>query len=165
MNLSGQNLEVTGPKGNLSYTLLPGIKAKVEQSVIEISKDERNPMAQKLWGLSRTLVSNMVVGVTEGFEKRLEVNGVGFRVAVNGTALTLNLGFSHPVVFQLPEGVGARVERNVIVISGYNKQQVGEVAATLRSLKKPEPYKGKGIKYETETIRRKAGKTAAKGAK
>ena len=111
----------------------------------------------------RTLVNNMVIGVSTGFTKQLEINGVGFRANASRQTVTLNLGFSHPVVFELPEGVTATVERNVLTIAGADKQQVGQVAADLRSLKKPEPYKGKGIKYIDERIRRKAGKTAAKG--
>ncbi len=111
----------------------------------------------------RTLIDNMVVGVSTGFTRALEINGVGFRASVAGNVINLSLGFSHPVVFTLPAGVEAKIEKNVITLSGFDKQAVGQVAANLRALKKPEPYKGKGIKYVEETIRRKAGKTATKG--
>jgi large subunit ribosomal protein L6 len=105
----------------------------------------------------------MVTGVSRGFERQLEINGVGFRAAVSGSTITLSLGFSHPVIFELPRGVEAKIEKNLITLNGFDKQLVGQVAANLRALKKPEPYKGKGIKYVEEHIRRKAGKTATKG--
>jgi large subunit ribosomal protein L6 len=130
---------------------------------LTLSREIETPETQRSFGLMRTLINNNVVGVSEGFERQLEINGVGFRAAVAGNVITLALGFSHPVVFTLPEGVDATIEKNIITLKGFDKQLVGQVAANLRSLKKPEPYKGKGIKYVEEHIRRKAGKTAAKG--
>lgn len=115
-----------------------------------------------LWGLWRSLIKNMVIGVTIGYQKKLEINGIGFKAAVSGNKLTLNVGFSHPVIYELPAGVTAKIEANTIILSGFDKQLVGEVAAQIRKIKKPEPYKGKGIKYSDEVIRRKAGKTAVK---
>jgi large subunit ribosomal protein L6 len=117
-----------------------------------------NKSEAALWGLARSLVNNAVVGVTDGFSKSLEINGVGFKVALQGKSLILNVGFSHPVEYKLPEGITAEVDKNKITVSGIDKQQVGQVAAEIRKIKKPEPYKGKGIKYSDEVIRRKAGK-------
>lgn len=150
---------VKGPKGELSQPQLPGITVKVEGDTTTVTRasDERE---HRSWhGLMRTLISNMVVGVTNGFEKKLEVNGVGFRVSLAGTSLKMSLGFSHEVEYKLPEGIQAKVEQNIITISGINKQQVGQVAAEIRALKKPEPYKGKGIAYVGERILRKSGKS------
>ncbi len=159
----GSNLSVTGPKGTLENRLMPGLKLDQDADIITISKQVENSETQASFGLMRTLVDNMVQGVSQGFERKLEINGVGYRAAVSGTVITLNLGFSHPVVFNLPAGINAKVEKNVLTVSGHDKQLVGQVAANLRALKKPEPYKGKGIKYVEERIRRKAGKTATKG--
>ncbi len=152
-----------GPKGQQELRLMPGIGAKQENGVLTIERTATTPETQKAYGLMRTLIHNMVVGVSTGFTRQLEINGVGFRASVAGQTITLGLGFSHPVIFELPEGISATVERNLITVAGADKQQVGQVAADLRALKKPEPYKGKGIKYTDEHIRRKAGKTAAKG--
>ncbi len=158
-----RKLSVAGPKGTLEMVLLPGLELEEEGSTLTIVKVDENPQTQKTFGLCRTLLNNLVVGVSQGYERQLEINGVGFRAAVAGNTITLSLGFSHPVVFPLPQGVDAKVERNVITVSGHDKQLVGQVAANLRALKKPEPYKGKGIKYSEEQIKRKAGKTATKG--
>lgn len=163
MAIDGRQITVQGPKGQLAATLLPGLKLEQDNGVAQLSKIEETPETQKLFGLMRTLIDNMVVGVSKGFERQLEINGVGFRAAVAGNAINLSLGFSHPVVFALPQGIEAKIDKNIITISGYDKQMVGQVAANLRALKKPEPYKGKGIKYVEEHIRRKAGKTATKG--
>ncbi len=157
------SVNVSGPKGSHSTVLLPGLSIKQDGDQLIVSKDVESPETQASYGLMRTLVNNLVVGASQGYERQLEINGVGFRAAVAGSNVTLNLGFSHPVVFELPDGISAKVERNVITISGHNKQLVGQVAANIRALKKPEPYKGKGIKYIEERIRRKAGKTATKG--
>lgn len=154
---------VAGPKGTLVQVMLPGIQQTQEGDTITVSKAVENPITQSSYGLMRTLINNMVVGVSQGFERKLEINGVGYRAAVGGNVITLNLGFSHPVVFNLPKGIDAKVEKNILTVSGFDKQLVGQVAANLRALKKPEPYKGKGIKYIEERIRRKAGKTATKG--
>lgn len=163
VELSGQQVHVTGPKGTLELTVLPGIHIEQASSVLTVSKAVETPETGRSFGLMRTLVDNMVIGVSTGFTRVLEINGVGFRAAVAGNTINLSLGFSHPVVFTLPPGVEAKIEKNVITLSGFDKQLVGQVAANLRALKKPEPYKGKGIKYVEETIRRKAGKTATKG--
>lgn len=154
---------VVGPKGTLTQMLMPGLKLEQREAELALSLTEETPETQKSYGLMRTLVANMVIGVSAGFERRLEINGVGFRASVSGNVITLALGFSHPVIFTLPVGVTAAVEKNVIIITGFDKQLVGQVSANLRSLKKPEPYKGKGIKYVEERIKRKAGKTATKG--
>ena len=156
-------VKVSGTKGALETALLPGIKLEQADNQISFSRQDETPETQKTYGLMRTLVANMVHGVAQGYEKALEINGVGFRASVSGQTVNLNLGFSHPVSFPLPAGIQAKVERNVITVSGHDKQLVGQVAANLRALKKPEPYKGKGIKYIDERIRRKAGKTATKG--
>jgi large subunit ribosomal protein L6 len=163
VELDAQAVKVTGPKGSLELTIMPGIKIEQDNGTLSLSKVVETPETGRSFGLMRTLVDNMVVGVSTGFTRALEINGVGFRAAVAGNVITLSLGFSHPVVFTLPQGVEAKIEKNVITLSGFDKQLVGQVAANLRALKKPEPYKGKGIKYVEETIRRKAGKTATKG--
>jgi large subunit ribosomal protein L6 len=156
-------VRVSGPKGTLSQVLMPGLKLTQGENELTLTQLEVTPQTQKSYGLMRTLIANMVIGVSAGFERRLEINGVGFRAAVSGNVITLSLGFSHPVNFNLPDGVTAVMDKNQIVISGFDKQLVGQVAADLRTLKKPEPYKGKGIKYIEERIKRKAGKTATKG--
>ena len=156
-------ITVTGPKGQLMQVLMPGLKLEQRDNELAMTQTVETPETQKSYGLMRTLVANMVIGVSDGYERRLEINGVGFRAALAGNVITLSLGFSHPVIFTLPEGVTAKIEKNVIIITGFDKQLVGQVAANLRSLKKPEPYKGKGIKYVEERIKRKAGKTATKG--
>ena len=160
---TGAVVSVTGPKGTLSQVLMPGLKLVQGENELTLTQTEVTPETQKSYGLMRTLIANMVIGVSAGFERRLEINGVGFRAAVSGNVITLSLGFSHPVIFTLPDGVTAVMEKNQIVINGFDKQLVGQVAANLRTLKKPEPYKGKGIKYIEEHIKRKAGKTATKG--
>lgn len=155
---------VKGSKGELKQKLHELVSVELGDKEIKVSvKNPNNKEEKAFWGLYWSLITNLVKGVEEGFEKKLEVNGVGFRVAVSGRKLTLNVGFSHPVEFELPEGVDAGVEGNVITISGIDKQMVGETAARIRKVRKPEPYKGKGIKYVDEVIIRKVGKTAAKG--
>jgi large subunit ribosomal protein L6 len=160
---NGTTVTVTGPKGTLTQVLMPGLKLEQRDNELALSQTEVTPETQKSYGLMRTLIANMVIGVSAGFERRLEINGVGFRAAISGNVITLSLGFSHPVIYNLPNGVTSVMEKNQIVITGFDKQLVGQVAANLRSLKKPEPYKGKGIKYIEERIKRKAGKTATKG--
>ncbi len=152
-------ITVAGSKGTLKQFTMPGITVKQEDNQIVVSRvDDEGPNRAK-HGLMRTLISNMVVGVTEGFSKKLELNGVGYRVALQGADLKFNIGFSHEVIYKMPAGTTATVEQNKITISGISKQQVGQVAAEIRALKKPEPYKGKGIKYEDERILRKSGKS------
>ncbi len=155
---------VKGSKGELKQELNGLVKVEVLEKEIKVSiKNEKVKKERAFWGLYRSLINNMVQGVEKGFEKKLEVNGVGYRITLVGKKLTLNVGYSHPVDFELPEGITGAVEGNVITISGIDKQLVGEVAAKIRKIKKPEPYKGKGIKYIDEVIRRKEGKTAGKG--
>ncbi len=154
-----QNIVVSGPKGNLSQVQLEGITVKTEGDRVIVTRVNDEPKNRAKHGLMRSLINNMVVGVSQGFDKKLEVNGVGYRVAMAGNGLKLNLGFSHDVNFALPSGINASVEQNIITISGIDKQQVGQVAADIRKLRKPEPYKGKGIKYVDERILRKSGKS------
>jgi large subunit ribosomal protein L6 len=165
VKLDNNVLTVKGPKGQLTQELHPVVSVKIEENLVTVEVKNNTDTKQKaLWGLFRSLVNNMVLGVTEGFEKKLEINGVGYKAALSGRKVILNVGYSHPVEFELPEGIECKVEKNEIHISGINKQVVGEVAANIRKVRKPEPYKGKGIKYSDEIIRRKVGKAAAKAA-
>lgn len=150
---------VKGPKGELSTALLDGITIEQNETKLELKRATEAREHRARHGLLRTLTANMVSGVTEGFKKKLEIQGVGYRVAMQGADLKLNLGFSHDVIYKLPAGIQAVIEQNTITISGIDKQQVGQVAAEIRSLKKPEPYKGKGIRYEGERVLRKSGKS------
>jgi len=164
VKVSTEEISITGPKGSLRQALLPQISANLENGELKVLiKDEADREQRALWGLFRSLISNMVQGVTGGFTKQLEINGIGFKAAVSGQNLVLNVGYSHPVNYAIPADVSISVEKNVINVSGIDKQRVGQVAAEIRAIKKPEPYKGKGIKYLGEVIRRKAGK-AVKGA-
>lgn len=163
ITITPELLTAKGTKGELQVVILPGLEVKQDGDTLTVSQKVVNADTTTTFGLVRTLIDNAVIGVSKGFTRQLEINGVGFRASVSGSKITLGLGFSHPVEFHLPAGVEAKVERNVITLTGYDKQVVGQVAANLRALKKPEPYKGKGIKYVEERIRRKAGKTAAKG--
>lgn len=152
-------ITVTGPKGELKQFTVPGISVKQEGEEILVTRANDEPQNRAKHGLMRSLINNMVVGVSQGYNKKLEINGVGYRVAMQGANLKFNLGFSHDVIYTVPAGVTAAVEQNVITVSGISKQQVGQVAAEIRALKKPEPYKGKGIKYVGERIIRKSGKS------
>ncbi len=155
----GGVFEISGPKGKLNQKVIEPVVVEIQENQVLVTVPKPEEKKQKaLWGLYRSLFQNMVIGVTTGFEKKLEVNGVGFKVALAGKTLTLNLGFSHPIVVEVPADLEAEVEKNVITIKGVDKQRVGEFAANIRKLKKPEPYKGKGIKYLDEVILRKAGK-------
>lgn len=157
--MKGETLTVTGPKGALSLQVHPKVSVAVSESEITVTVQKQdNKKERAMWGLFRALIQNLVEGVTKGFEKKLEVNGVGFKVATQGTKLVMSLGFSHPVEMEIPKDVAVTVDKNVITIQGADKQLVGQFAAEVRELKKPEPYKGKGIKYIDEVIRRKAGK-------
>ena len=153
---------VKGPKGTLERVLPTEMTIKVEDGHVVVTRPNDLKKMKSLHGLTRTLVSNMVTGVHTGFTKVLEVNGVGYRCAKSGKKLTLNLGYSHPVEMEDPEGVEAVVEGNKITVKGIDKEKVGQYAAEIRDKRRPEPYKGKGIKYETEVIRRKVGKTGKK---
>lgn len=152
-------ITVVGSKGTLTVPHLSDVTVKVEDGVATVTRKDDERIAKAQHGLQRALLNNAVEGVTKGFEKKLEVNGVGFRVATANNVLDMSLGFSHPVQYKAPEGVSVTNEKMTIIVSGIDKQQVGQVAAEIRSLKKPEPYKGKGIKYADEQILRKAGKT------
>ena len=154
-----ETITVAGSKGTLSQFTMPGITVTNEDGVVTVTRANDEPKIRAKHGLMRALLNNMVVGVSTGFSKKLEINGVGFRVALQGSDLKLNLGFSHDVIYKLPQGVTATVEQNKITITGIDKQQIGQVAAEIRALKKPEPYKGKGIKYSGERIIRKSGKS------
>jgi large subunit ribosomal protein L6 len=159
-----RRLEVKGPKGELSRVLNADVDLSVKDDIIEVIASGKVKQSGALQGLTRTLVSNMIMGVTQGFERALDVTGVGYRVEVKSDVLTMSLGFSHPVVYKLPKGVSASVEKNRIVLSGIDKELLGSTAATIRKFRGPEPYKGKGIKYAEEQIKRKVGKTAGKAA-
>lgn len=152
-------VSVESSKGKLSQETLDGVKVEQADGVITVTRSSDEPKIRARHGLTRALINNMVVGVTEGFSKKLIVTGVGFRVALAGSDLKMNLGFSHEVIYHLPQGITAKVEQNTITVSGISKQQVGQVAAEIRALKKPEPYKGKGIAYDGEHIIRKSGKS------
>lgn len=149
---------VKGPKGELTQFMLPHIDVEIDEKRAVVTRKSDEKVARSQHGLMRTLLNNMVKGVTEGFEKKLEVNGVGFRVSGGGQNLEMHLGYSHPVKYTAPEGVNINVDKMTITVSGASKQQVGQVSAEIRALRKPEPYKGKGIKYVDEYVRRKAGK-------
>jgi large subunit ribosomal protein L6 len=159
ITIDPSEITVAGGKGTLKQFTMPDIIVKQEGDQIIVTRANDEPKVRAKHGLMRALLSNMVNGVSEGFSKKLEINGVGYRVAAQGTDLKMNLGFSHDVIYKVPAGVTAAVEQNTITVTGIDKQQVGQVAAEIRALKKPEPYKGKGIKYEGERIVRKSGKS------
>jgi large subunit ribosomal protein L6 len=156
------HVTVKGPKGALDRVLPSEMEIKMADGTITVTRPNDVKRMKSLHGLTRTLINNMVVGVTEGYTKVLEVNGVGYKVQKAGKVLTLNLGYSHPVTMEDPDGVESKVEGNKITISGINKEKVGQYAAEIRDKRRPEPYKGKGIKYADEVIRRKVGKTGKK---
>jgi large subunit ribosomal protein L6 len=150
---------VAGAKGTLKQFTMPGVTVSVADGVATVTRENDEAVNRAKHGLMRTLVNNMVVGVSQGFSKKLEINGVGYRVAAQGQDLKFNLGFSHDVIYKMPQGITATIEQNKITVTGIDKQAVGQVAAEIRKLKKPEPYKGKGIKYADERILRKSGKS------
>jgi large subunit ribosomal protein L6 len=157
--LKDHHLKIKGPKGELSLDVHPKVNVEKSESEILVSvKHENNKQERALWGLTRALINNMVTGVTTGYTKVLEINGVGYKASIAGKNLVLNLGYSHPIEMAIPAGLEAKVEKNVITITGVDKQAVGQFAAVVREQRPPEPYKGKGIKYSDEIIRRKAGK-------
>ncbi|MBN1956680.1 MAG: 50S ribosomal protein L6 [Desulfuromonadales bacterium] len=159
ISLDGNKMTVNGPKGTLSQVLHERMTIAVETDQIIVTRPTDDKQDTALHGLTRALINNMVVGVTTGFEKKLEINGVGYRAEISGQVLTLSLGYSHPVVYNLPEGIDVEVEKQTkLSVKGIDKQLVGSAAAKIRSFRKPEPYKGKGIKYADENIVRKAGK-------
>ena len=159
VTLDGQTVTVKGPKGQLSWTVADEIEVKQEGAELLLSKRAEGPRAQAMWGLSRTLVNNMVVGVTQGYERTLELVGVGYRAQMKGSMLSMQLGYSHDVEVKPPEGISFAVPKQTeIRIAGIDKQVVGELAARIRRMRPPEPYKGKGVRYAGEKVRRKEGK-------
>lgn len=160
--INGTSVSVKGPKGELEYSFNDTINFSQEGNEIKVTPADESIKARAMWGTARQIVSNMVVGVTDGFVRKLEFNGVGYKAAVSGNMLTLNLGYSHPIEYALPEGVAAKVTKNEIELTGTNKELLGFAAAKIRSFRPPEPYKGKGVKYAEETIVRKAGKSGGK---
>lgn len=164
VTVDADNIVVEGPKGKLSQFTMPGISLNIADKEILVERADDTKIVRSKHGLMRSLVNNMVEGVSQGFSKKLEINGVGYRVAQVGDSLKFNLGFSHDVMYKLPAGVTATIDQNTITISGISKQQVGQVSAEIRALKKPEPYKGKGIKYADERLIRKSGKSGKEAA-
>ncbi|MGL3806733.1 50S ribosomal protein L6 [Paeniglutamicibacter sp. R2-26] len=159
LKIDGDVVSVKGAKGELSHTVASPIAVALEENIVTVSRPNDERDSRSLHGLTRTLIENMIIGVTAGYEKKLEIHGTGYRVALKGSTLEFALGFSHPVVVEAPEGITFAVDGNTkITVSGINKQQVGEVSANIRKLRKPDPYKGKGVRYAGEIIRRKVGK-------
>lgn len=156
--INGSDVSVKGPKGELGMSIDGPIEAKLEENIITVMRPDEERESRSLHGLTRTLINNMIVGVTEGYSKKLELHGTGYRVAAKGNDLELQLGFSHSIDVAAPEGIEFAIEGNKVTVSGIDKQLVGETAANIRKLRITEPYKAKGIRYEGETIRRKAGK-------
>ena len=163
VTIDGSHIAVKGPKGELSRSLPAAVNVQQEGETLLVNRQDESRTSRQLHGLSRTLVANMVEGVSQGFQRRLEIQGVGYRAQVQGRNLTLNVGYSHPVQIEPPEGVDLVVENNTnVIVSGFNKDLVGNTAAKIRSVRPPEPYKGKGIRYAGEVVRRKAGKAGKK---
>ncbi len=161
VQIEGRNVSVKGPKGELSREFRPEISLEQKENSILVGLRVNSKLGRSLWGLTRTLISNMIQGVTQGFERRLEIEGVGYKAALEGDSLNLIVGFSHPTKMKVPEHMTLAVEKNVIIVNGIDKEQVGQFAAKIRKVRPPEPYKGKGIHYVGEIIRRKLGKKAA----
>lgn len=162
VDVDGDAITVTGPRGKLSYTLPDGISMRQGDSQLLVERASDHRLHRSLHGLARTLLNNTVLGVSQGFQKRLEIIGTGYRAQAAGEALTISVGFSHPVLVQPPEGIQLSMDGPRVVVSGIDKQLVGETAAKIRRIRPPEPYKGKGIRYEGEHVRRKAGKVGSK---
>ncbi len=163
VKVANNEVTVKGPKGLLTQSILESVNLAITDSLVVVSVDQSTENASAFHGLYRSLIYNMVVGTTQGFEKKLEMIGVGYRAAVKGNSLDVQVGFSHPTLLPIPEGISVAVEKNTsICITGIDKQRVGQFAADIRSLRPPEPYQGKGIRYKGEYVRRKAGKTASR---
>jgi len=163
LTFQGRVLTVQGEKGSLNRSIHPAVDLKIENGTINVVPLEDDQKSRALQGLTRSLVNNMIIGVTDGFERVLEISGIGYRAEIKGKSLVLNLGYSHPINYDLPEGISATVDRNnTIKLAGIEKEKLGQTAATIRQFRPPEPYKGKGIKFAGEYIRRKAGKTGTK---
>jgi large subunit ribosomal protein L6 len=161
VTLKDSVVAVKGPKGELKRPLPEGVQVSVEKTAINVARESDEPNIRARHGLVRALINNMIEGVTKGFERKLEINGVGYKAEVAGDKLNMSLGFSHPISYQLPKGVTAKVEKNLLTLAGIDVELVGQTAAKVRSFRPPEPYKGKGVKYLEETIKRKVGKTGA----
>jgi len=165
-NVEGQTVKIKGPKGALQVVLHDDVAVKLDGGEIKVDPRFETKRARSQWGTSRTLIANLIAGVTKGFEQRLEINGVGYRASVQGKNLQIALGYSHDIVYPIPEGITIATPRPVeIVISGSDRQKVGQVAAEIRDLRPPEPYKGKGVRYEGEVVRKKLGKAGKAGKK
>ncbi len=163
ISYSDRYITVEGERGKLSRSIHPMVDLDIDENEIRVTMGKDDRKSHALQGLTRSLVSNMVVGVSQGFERTLEINGIGYRAETSGDTLTLNLGYSHPIQYKIPAGLSATVEKNNVVrLSGIDKELLGHTAATIRSLRPPEPYKGKGVKYSEEYVQRKAGKTGTK---
>ncbi|MFQ4137235.1 50S ribosomal protein L6 [Nodosilinea sp. PGN35] len=163
VTIDGQDIQVKGPKGELSRTLPSGVVVVQEGDTVLVNRKDESRLARERHGLCRTLVANMVEGVSSGYQKRLEIQGIGYRAQVQGRNLNLSLGYSHPVVFEPPAGIEFVVENNTnVIVSGIDKELVGNIAASIRASRPPEPYKGKGVRYAGEQVRRKAGKSGKK---
>jgi len=162
VKITPNGVTAKGPKGSLEVKKHPKVTVKQEQNELTFTRDGDEGPERAAHGLIRALVANMMTGVTKGFEKPLEINGVGYKAEIKGQTIVLSLGYSHPIEYKLPVGIAAKVDKQMLILSGIDKQAVGAAAAKIRSFRPPEPYKGKGIKYSTETILRKAGKTAGK---
>jgi len=163
ISYENRKLTVEGPKGKLELTIFPGLDLDIKEKEISVIKVGEGKKVQAMWGTTRQLIRNMIEGVTKGFEKKLEISGLGYRAEIKDNNLILHVGFSHPVLFPIPEGVSISVDKNIITVSGINKELVGNVAAKIRKIKEPDPYKGKGIKYVDEVIRRKLSKKQRAG--
>ncbi len=161
IKLDGSKIMAKGPKGELFMEVHPYVRVEIKENEIQVSAVKNSKLAISLWGTTRMLISNMIEGVLNGYEKKLQIEGVGYKANLEGEVLTLMLGFSHPVKVNKEEGVNFLVEKNIITISGIDKQKVGQLAAKIRAIKPPEPYKGKGIRYVGEQVRRKTGKKVA----
>jgi large subunit ribosomal protein L6 len=162
VDLKGDVLVITGPRGELKRKMHPAVRINLDKAQLSVLVNGENNKWNALHGLYRALIANMVKGVSEGFERVLEIVGVGYRAELSGRTAIFHLGYSHPISFKLPEGIDAKIEKTKITLSGINKEMLGRTAAKIRSFRAPEPYKGKGIRYSEEAVRRKAGKTGAK---
>lgn len=160
IEIENNKVSVKGPKGELERYIRPEIKIEKKENELIVAPDKETKRTNALWGLSRTLIANMIIGVTDGYEKKLEIQGVGYRANLEGEDLILLMGFSHPVKIEKVEGIKFEVQKSIITISGIDKELVGQIAAKIRRVRPPEPYKGKGIRYEGEYVRRKSGKKA-----
>ncbi len=160
VSLNDRILTIQGEKGTLTQAIHPDVQVNMEDNVLTVSIGRQDKKTRALWGMTRAIVANMVTGVSKGFERVLEINGIGYRAESKGNSIVFHLGYSHPIDYPLPDGVEAKIDRNIIRLSGINKELLGFTASTIRRLRPPEPYKGKGVKYAEEKITRKAGKTA-----